>query len=90
MPPIKPGDWISIGVRDCVVTKIYPDKALADLEVVYLDDLEKAINDDVVWRNDKWEFKHSGPSGGYADKYGHLAEHVQKLRRGRFWQSGAA
>ena len=86
MPSINPGDWISIGERDGVVTKLYSDRALADIEIIYLDDSKKAINEDVIWRNERWEFKHSGPSGGYADKYAHLADFVRTLRRGRYWK----
>jgi len=88
-PDVKPGDWITLGVRsflgkDAVVCHIYDDSAFGDIEVVYLDDRNRAINDDVVWKEDHWEFKQPGPSGGYADKYSRLSSFVAKLRKGRY------
>lgn len=86
-PEVKPGDWVTIGTsvdKDAVVCHIYEKKELADIKVVYLDDLDRAVNDDLIWKDDHWEFKHPGPSGGYADKYGRLSHFVAQLRRGRY------
>jgi hypothetical protein len=52
------------------------------LEVVYLDDRDRAINEDVRRSGGGWEFAVSGPCGGYADKYDRLREYVGILRRG--------
>jgi hypothetical protein len=85
IPKIKPGDWITIGKdrgKDAVVCTVYEDHTLADIEVVHIDG-GRAINEDVVWSEDHWEFKNSGPSGGYADKYSRLKDYVDILRKGR-------
>lgn len=90
IPNLKPGDWILIGEgfsKVPVVVCAYNDSELinsdGDIEIVYLDDRDRAINKGVVWKQDHWEFKDFGPSGGYADKYDRLAEFVRILRRGR-------
>lgn len=79
---IRPGDWITIGNRDAVVCAIF--NHTDEIEVVYLDDQERAINEEVHLLNNKWEFVHKGPSGGYADNYARLSEYVSKLRAGRY------
>lgn len=80
VPVVAPGDWIKIGARRCVVSTVYDQRPPGEIEVVYLDDRDRAINEDVVWSGGKWEFKYSGPSGGYADKYRRLAQYVRQLR----------
>jgi hypothetical protein len=35
------------------------------VEVVYLDERNRAINEDVHWVEDRWEFVGAGPCGGY-------------------------
>ncbi|MEI7482887.1 MAG: hypothetical protein WCK75_11145 [Elusimicrobiota bacterium] len=84
-PNVNPSDWITIGKRpsgmDAVVCVVSPESG--DIEVVYKDDLGKAISDEVVWRDDHWEFKTSGASGGYAENYDRLSSFVSQLRRGR-------
>ncbi len=86
-PDVKPGDWISFGSgvlpKSAVVCNVYEDSTLEDIEVVYLDDRDRAINEDMVWKNGEWEFTISGPCGGYADKYDRLRTYVAQLRRGR-------
>jgi len=76
---VKLGQWIRVGIKDAVVCSIYDE---ANIEVVYLDDRDRAINEDAVLQNDKWEFKVSGACGGYADKYSRLNEYVSILRIG--------
>ena len=87
-PIVKPGDWITIGrglpLKSAVVCTVYEDTSLADIEVVYLDDLNRAINEDILWKDGEWQFKHPGPCGGYADKYDRLRNFVAKLQRGRY------
>ena len=77
-PAVKPGDWITFGSallpKDAVVCKVYQDASWADIEVVYLDNRDRAINEDVVWKDGKWQFKNQGASGGYADKYERLQD----------------
>jgi hypothetical protein len=79
VPSVAPGDWINIGDTRCVVATVYDQRSPGEIEVVYLD-RNRAINDDVVWREGCWKFKNSGPSGGYADNYPRLAEYVRQLR----------
>lgn len=74
---VKPKDWISVGARSALVCKIYennPNK----IEVVYLD-RNRAINDDLIFKDGKWVFLYD-TGGGYADNYGRLAEFVSILR----------
>ena len=86
-PTVKPGDWISFGSgmlsRNAVVSNVYQDDSWADIEVVYLDERDRAINENMVWKEEKWQFKISGPCGGYADNYSRLNDYVAQLRRGR-------
>ncbi len=90
-PKVNPCDWITIGKGtglidklDAVVCQVHDDSDYADIEVVYLDDRNRAINEDVIWDQSHWEFKNQGPCGGYADRYSRLAEFVAILRRGRY------
>lgn len=79
-PKVSPGDWIIIGKRiDAVVCDVYDET----IEIVYLNRRNWAINEEVIWNNDHWEFKNDGPCGGYADQYPRLALYVSKLRGGR-------
>lgn len=82
MPKVGPGQWIHVGPmhlgRPAVVCNVHDNH----IEVVYLDDKNKAINEDVIWRNEEWTFKHDGPCGGYADGNSRLARYVSILRRG--------
>lgn len=82
-PEIAPGNWLRIGDsgKAAVVCQIHADHA--HVEVVYLDDRDRAINEDVIWDGSKWQFRHPGPCGGYADKYSRLASFVAILRSGR-------
>ena len=86
IPAVKPGEWVYVGKdfgKHAVVCHVYSDPALGDIEVVYLDDRSRATNEGVVWREDHWEFKHSGSVGGTVDNYDRLREFVRILRRGR-------
>jgi hypothetical protein len=80
-PEVKPNDWISVGKISAVVCAV---NSTGDVEVVYLDDRDRAINEDAIWNNSEWHFKHEGPNGGYADKYDRLSSYVSTLRRGRY------
>lgn len=69
-------DVIYIGNTRAVISQVYPD---GSVEVVYLS-RDRAINEDAVKKDGKWEFKISGPCGGYADNYPRLARYVTILR----------
>jgi hypothetical protein len=91
-PSVAAGDWIRIGPkthpgRNAVVSNVLEDSGLGDVEAVYLDTCDRPINEHVVWKDDHWAFKYSGPNGGYADKYSRLSYYVQKLRGGRYSRS---
>lgn len=77
-PEVKPDDEIRIGSRRAVVCQVYEP---GRVEVVYFDDRDRAINENAVWRSDRWEFELSGPCGGYADRNSRLAACVAQLRR---------
>lgn len=86
-PIVQPGGWVKIGTGigvDAVVCQVYSDGDLGDIEVVYLDRGGRAINEDVIWKDKYWDFKHQGPCGGYADNSSRLSEFVAILRRGRW------
>ena len=84
MPKVSPGDWITVGNRNAVVCNVFnePGPQGAHIEVVYLDDRDRAINVDVKWSENGWKFP-EGMGGGYADKYSRLQPYVSKLRYGR-------
>ena len=81
-PEVSPRDWISIGERGRV-SGVVCDVRADDVEVVYLDDRSRAINEDVRWADTHWEFAMPGQGGGYADIYQRLSEYVAILRAGR-------
>lgn len=80
---VKLKDWISVGFKDAVVCRIYENE-LGKIEVVYLDDRNRAINEDVHYKDGKWKFLFDGPNGGYADNYPRLRDFVSILRVGRY------
>ncbi len=88
-PTVTPGDWITIRGAiglDAVVSALWPPDSggPGDIEAVYLDDRNRAINVDVRWDGQGWTFAHDFVDGGYADKYDRLREYVGILRRGRY------
>jgi hypothetical protein len=79
----KLGGWISFSKdqklkQQAVVCHIYDSE---NIEVVYLDERNRAINEDMKLIDGKWEFKISGPCGGYADNRSRLREYVGILRQ---------
>lgn len=86
-PTVKPGDWITFGNRlfpkSAVVCSVHQGAPLGEIEVVYLDDRDRAINEEMIWKDNQWEFKHSGLNGGYADKSDRLRSFVSQLRISR-------
>lgn len=83
-PIVQQGDWILIGSsplsKRAVVCTVYREDSPGDVEAVYLDERDRAINEDFVWRDGAWHFLHEGPCGGYADKSARLTECVAQLR----------
>ena len=82
MPAVKCFAWIRIGSVNAIVSTIYAHRP-GEIEVVYLDERDRAINEDAVWRDDGWHFLIPGVCGGYADNYSRLASFVSELRSGR-------
>jgi hypothetical protein len=79
-PTVSPYDWIYVGQLRAVVCTV---RSKDRVEIVWLDDRNRAINEDAVWNGQAWQFASSGPSGGYADKNDRLAGFVSELRHGR-------
>lgn len=79
---VEQSNWIRIGEKYAVVCHVYNSEK-THIEVVYLDEANRAINEDAYLRNNEWNFVRYFPCGGYADKYPRLYEFVAKLRRGR-------
>ena len=81
-PEIRPGQWIRVGNRDCVVAKVRPPgHDFGDCEVVH--NPSKPTNTDVVWNGGEWRFVEGGDYGGYADRYVRLTDYVRILKSGR-------
>jgi len=88
MPKVSPRDWIWIGEKDevrAVVSKVYDSISVAggNIEVVFLDDRNRAINLDAKWTGNNWELVFQGDYGGYADRYHRLKPYVSILRSGQ-------
>lgn len=79
-PQVSPRDRIEIGDTSCVVCQVFEGEHLTWCRVVYLE-RERAISEQVVCREDRWEFLHHGPEGTYADGDSSLSEYVAMLRR---------
>lgn len=83
-PNVKPGECVKLGSRDAVVCQIFRDEYIKDgIEVVFIDDRNRAININVFWNGKKWQPVRDDGSGGYADNYDRLREYVAILRRGK-------
>jgi hypothetical protein len=82
-PTVRPGDQVIIGHRALgqaplkgIVTDNIHDH---EVEVVYLDHLDRAINENIYWHNDQWNLK-DALGGGYADHFPRLRDFVYILR----------
>ena len=61
-PEVKVGEWIYVsGSVPGLVMGVCPEF----LAVGYYQNQAKAVKEDVVWRNDRWEFRTSGPDASY-------------------------
>ena len=81
-PDIAVGDWIRIASLPAVVCHVHGEGHGYDCEAVYIDYRDRAINENVAWKDGQWQFAQDGPCGGYADNYPRLADFVAILRRG--------
>lgn len=61
---IREGQWITVGAEhiDGYVFHVFSP---AHLGVGYIQNGGKAIKEDVVWRNGRWEFMEALPDGSY-------------------------
>ncbi len=64
-PDIAPEQWITVGMKRAVVSRIYDD-AHADGEVVYLDGRNRAVYADITWTEQGWKFLKQDGAGGEA------------------------
>lgn len=88
IPDVNPGEWVQIGRKkevDAVISAIYEQLSAneGNIEVVYLDRINRAVNEDLKWTGSNWEFAKKGLGGCYADKHPRLALFVSILRSGR-------
>jgi len=67
-PKVSIGDWIFMksenglsGINGYVFNVSSED----ELSVGYYQNNSKAIKEQVIWKDDRWQFKHSGPNGSY-------------------------
>lgn len=75
-PTVSPGDSINIGTNSAIRAVVCQllNGTSGDLEVVYLDNSNRAINENVKWTGTHWKFVRQGPGGGYADNYPRLTQ----------------
>ena len=72
MPQVKVGEWIWVGSVNGVVMRVHSDH----IEIGYHQNKIKAIKEDVVWKNGRWEF--SSPDLGGLYLRGSEAEAVKR------------
>lgn len=72
---VKEGDWITVGDSriNAYVTSVHSS---SEVSAGYHQNQLKAIKEDFVLKNGRWEFKHSGPSGSYLS--GHLESIIKR------------
>ena len=76
---ISPGSWIKVGREghiDAVVCTIRPKR----IEVVYLNEMNKAVHKEVQWAGRCWDFVNKKSEGKPADKNQRLEKYVKTLR----------
>ncbi|MEI6127742.1 MAG: hypothetical protein WCQ99_14445 [Pseudomonadota bacterium] len=76
---IAPGNWIPIGGKtpvDAVVCTIRPGR----IEVVFLNEENKALHGEVKWTSRGWDFVGKDAAGKPADKDQRLEPYVKILR----------
>lgn len=61
-PLVKKGDWIIVGKT---INGLVMDVSPEYISVGYHQNGIKAIKEDVVWKNGRWEFMSTGPNGSY-------------------------
>ncbi len=88
-PDVNTGEliWVTLGSDPgtrAVVSTVYSDSTKPGcIEIVYLDERDRAIYEDAIWKEKRWEFRRAGPAGLYADKTPRLSGPVAVLRRDR-------
>ena len=80
IPKIKPGDWLTVGSNDCVVSMIYPPDSQSGVCLVVFNK-NKPTTHDIDWDGTKWYFTECPDFGGYAKDSDPF---VQQLKRGRY------
>ena len=68
-PEVELYEWITVGNRPACVLRIYKDGGVFVGYCQYRGTKKskpwKAIGEDIVWRDNGWHFKSSGPDGTY-------------------------
>jgi hypothetical protein len=80
-PDISPEQWITVGLKRAVVSRVYDD-AHADGEVVYLDGRNRAVYADITWTEQGWKCLKQDGTGGYAEPQARLRHFVHILHDG--------
>ncbi len=78
-PEVKPGDWITIGNRRCVVCRLYEPGSPLGLGLVVFDP-KKPTDHDFAWDGERFVFPERGDFGGYAERKSELARFVNQLQ----------
>jgi len=82
-PKISPGDWITVGNTDCVVTIVKQNVIhgyWSAVCVVVFNETNPTTHD-VDWDGEKWFFPERPDYGGYANV---TDQYVRQLKRGRY------
>lgn len=74
---IKEWEIINIWDKICIISSIYNEK---EIEIIYIDYQNRAINEDAILINNQRIFKNILPSWWYADKSTRLRKYVNELR----------
>ncbi len=84
IPKISAGDFIYIGEQKSLKAVISSvdtaNDPRVDCEAVYISRNNKAINVDLKWNGEFWDYSFEQPDGGYADRNERLRPYVQMLR----------
>lgn len=67
-PTVAVGEWIFLKSENGLTGidgYVFAIHSNGDLSVGYYQNKSKAIKEDVVWKDDRWQFKNSGPNGTY-------------------------
>ena len=76
MPEVKIGEWVSIWSTPYSIKGLVMGISSEYISVGYYQNQVKAVKEDVIWKDNQWHFKSSGPDASYL--HGAEAEAVKR------------